>query len=207
MENWLIGIVGALLSAACGGFVGHKLTVKLFNERSKLQKQAFWGEFTLLKERYSSCIPALIDDYENPLKNSCSRVPDFDMSIIDSLSTELCASTELLNFDQRELVMGLKAIFPKVKGVCLKRSELFQEWITKENKAEVYHPIRFYTAQLLLDVIQVIFYTCKIAEEKQNFTFGKYAVQDHAEVACRICGIEYDKNFWIGIEKRLTPAA
>ncbi|MDU0354471.1 hypothetical protein RS130_11475 [Paraglaciecola aquimarina] len=206
MENWLIGIVGALLSAACGGYVGHKLTVKLFNERSKLQKQAFWGEFTLLKERYSSCVPALIDDYKKPLKNSYSRVPAFDMSLIDSLSTELCASTELLNFDQRDLIIGLKVIFPKIKTANLKRDELLQEWFTKENKAEVYDPIRFYTAQLLLDVIQVIFYTCKIAEEKQNFTFGKYAVQDYAEVACRICGIEYDKNFWICIKKRLAPA-
>jgi hypothetical protein len=206
MENWLIGIVGALLSAACGGYVGHKLTVKLFNERSKLQKQAFWGEFTLLKERYGSCVPALIDDYKNPLKNSYSGVPAFDMSIIDSLSTELCASTELLNFDQRELIIGLKEIFPEIKTISLKRDELFQEWFTKENKAEVYNPIRFYTAQLLLNVIQVIFYTCKIAEEKQNFTFGKYAFQDHAEVARRICGIEYDKNFWICIKKRLAPA-
>lgn len=205
MENWLIGIVGALLSATCGGYVGHKLTVKLFNERSKLQKQAFWGEFTLLKERYSSCVPALIDDYQKPLKNSYSGVPEFDMSIVDSLSTELCATTELLSFDQRKLIMGLKAIFPKVKAISLKRDESIQKWFTEESQAEA-NTIRFYTAQLLLDVIQVIFYACKIAEEKQNFTFGRYAVQDHAEVACRICSIEYDKNFWTGIEERLSPA-
>ncbi|MBB1419745.1 hypothetical protein H5187_21110 [Pseudoalteromonas sp. SG44-1] len=206
MENWLIGIVGALVSAICGGVVGHKLTIKLFNERSKLQKQAFWGEFELLMKRYSRCVPALINDYNNPLKNSYSGVPEFDMTIIDSLSTELCGSIELLNTDQRELIIGLKGIFTKIKSLSMKRNELFQQLISDCNESEIYQPMQFYTAQLLLDVIQIIFYTCKISDEKQNFTFGKYSVQDQAEVACRVSKIKYDKNFWQGIEQRLAAA-
>ncbi len=207
MENWLIGVFGALLSAICGGIVGHKLTIKLFNERSKLQKQAFWGEFALLMKRYSCCFPALIDDYNNPLKNSYTGVPEFDMSIIDSLSTELCASVELLNTDQRELIIGLKGIFSKVKSLNLERNKLFLKLINDDAKSEIYQPMQFYTAQLLLDVIQVIFYTCKISEEKQNFRFGEYSVQDHAEVACRVSHIKYDNKFWQGIEQRLAPAS
>ncbi|MGO3424157.1 MAG: hypothetical protein ACTIMZ_17250 [Pseudoalteromonas distincta] len=206
MENWLIGIVGALVSAICGGVVGHKLTIKLFNERSKLQKQAFWGEFELLMKRYSRCVPALINDYNNPLKSSYSGVPEFDMTIIDSLSTELCGSIELLNTDQRELIIGLKGIFTKIKSLSMKRNELFQQLISDGNESEIYQPMQFYTAQLLLDVIQIIFYTCKISDEKQNFTFGKYSVQDQAEVACRVSKIKYDKNFWQGIEQRLAAA-
>lgn len=207
MENWLIGVVGALVSAICGGIVGHKFTIKLFNERSKLQKIAFWGEFSLLMKRYSRCIPALIDDYNNPLKYSLTGVPEFDMSIIDSLSTELCASMELLNTDQRELIIGLKEIFPKVKSLSLKRNELFLKLISDGNEIDMFQPMQFYTAQLLLDVIQVIFYTCKISEEKKSFKFGEYSVQDHAEVACRVSNINYDKNFWQGIEQRLAPAS
>jgi hypothetical protein len=206
MESLLIGIVGALVSAVCGGYVGHKLTIKLFNERSKLQKRAFWEEFTLIKKQYSACVPKLINDYKNPTKDKYSGVPECDMSIIDSLSTELCASMELLNSDQRELIVNLKALFPRVKYLDLKRNELFQELISRDNKSEVYNPMQFYTAQLLLNVIQVIFYTCKIAEEKQSFTFGEYTVQEHAEVACRICGIEYVKDFWLSVEERLAPA-
>jgi hypothetical protein len=207
MENWLIGIFGALISAICGGFVGHKLTIKLFAERSQLQKQAFWREFQLLKEIYSTHISELIDDYENPLKNSYSGIPKFDMSIIDSLSTELCASTEVLNFEQRQLIIRLKSLLPKIIDISVERDVVIQEWFTNENKTDAYQPIRFYTAQLLLDAIQVIFYTCKIAEEKQNFTFGNYSIQEHAEVTCRICNIKYNKDFWVAVEERLVPVA
>lgn len=206
MENWLIALVGAVFSALCGGYVGHKLTVTLFNERSNLQKQAFWEEFNLIKENYSSHISSLIDDYQNPLKNSYSGIPNTDMSIIDSLSVELCSSTELLNIEQRKLIIGLKAVLPKIQETSRKRSAVIQDWFQNENKADALHPIQFYTAQLLLDVIQVTFYTCKLAEEKQNFTFGDYSVEDHAEVACRICEIEFKKDFWAKIESRLALA-
>ena len=207
MENWLIniiiGLVCAIVGAIVGGGVGHHLTMKLYRERSKQQKEAFWREFTLLKERYSSCLSALIDDYKNPLKDSYSAPVEFDMSLIDSLSTEICASTELLTFDQRELIINLKSYLPRSRTVIGKRDEFIVKWYKNKDKAECLNPIRFHTAKMLHDVIDVIFYTYKIAEEKQNFSLGERSFQDRAKVACSISKIPYDQPLWIQIEKQL----
>ena len=108
MENILIALGGALFSAACGGFVGHKLTVKLFRERSALQKKAFWCEFDLI------------------------------------------------------LITRLKTVLLKIQKTSQERDAVIEEWFKTENKATTFNPIRFYTAQMLLDTIQVVFYSVTV---------------------------------------------
>lgn len=200
MENLMIGVLCAL----AGGYFGYSLTVKQANDRTKLQKQALWKEFSLIQEMFSKCVEKLMGEYEKPLKNAYVGVPKFDMTIIDSLSCELSASTELLNYDQRELIMGLKSTFKNLQKHETIRDGYIQTWLKNENKSGTYSSIGFYTAVLLRDVLQVIYYSYKISEYKDNFTYDQYGLLEHAKVTCELCKIDFDASFWERIEQRLS---
>jgi len=202
LENLTIGLSGACIGAALGAYFGHSFTIKIFNDRALKQKEAYYNEFELLSSLYKINFPSLLDDYNKPNKDYFASLPDFDTSILDNLILELSSSEEVLSYEQRLFSSNMKNMLAgtteKVKQRDAEIDKLF-----KEEKGSNIYAVRYHTSMLLIDAINLLFHTSKVINERSNFIFGDYKYIEYAEVACRICEINFNKQLW---EKILLDA-
>jgi hypothetical protein len=195
LENWTVGLSGACIGAALGAYFGHSFTIKIFNDRALKQKEAYYNEFKLLSSLYKINFPSLLDDYNKPNKDSFTSLPNFDTSILDNLILELSSSEEVLSYEQRLFSSNLKNMLVVTAEKVNKRDVEIDKLFKKERGSNIF-AVRHHTSLLLMDAITLLFHTSKVINERANFIFGDYKFIDYAEVACRICEINFNKKLW-----------
>ncbi|TOC00375.1 hypothetical protein CGJ94_25045, partial [Vibrio parahaemolyticus] len=76
VENWLIGIVCAVI----GGVAGHILASRLYNQRVESLEHAMSDEFEFLRVEMERWFPKLLLEHQRPIQDVYSVIPAIDLS-------------------------------------------------------------------------------------------------------------------------------
>jgi hypothetical protein len=216
MENSLLSFVlgalisGGVLGALIGVFLGHRLAVSLFRERSKALENAFYNDFYILKDDLISWFPALLEEYRGPLKLSYSGPAPLDLKLIENLIVELAGTDRMISPDQRRLVSRMERSIEGIKKKDKTRDIYIKRWLENEEelngseKHDISSHISFITAQLLVDVSQGIYFLDKVLSERK-----KFAISDDSSIltfmkhACSATNSNFDREECSAIVSRL----
>lgn len=207
--SYLINIACALGGALFGSWIGHKFTISLFKSRTQKQKKALYDEIQIINEDYINWLMILVDEFNDPLKHCYSGAPLIHTKLLDNLVVELSSTDEMLSKSQRRLLVGLSN---KNRAISIKESQRdvnINDWLTKGEQLEkterlkTSQSIEFWTAHLLREVIEIIFYTSKLSEENNNFIFGTYELIEQIKAVCKYSNLEFDSLFWKKVIRRI----
>jgi hypothetical protein len=216
MENSLLGFVlgalisGGVLGALIGVFLGHRLAVSLFRERSKALENAFYNDFSILKDDLISWFPALLEEYRSPLKQRYSGPAPLDLKLIENLIVELAGTDRMISSDQRMLVSRMERSIESIKQKDKTRDIYIKRWLENEKELngserhDISSRISFITAQLLVDVSQGIYFLDKALSERNKFTISDdSSISAFMKHACSATSLDFNREECIAIVKRL----
>ncbi|EGR5064159.1 hypothetical protein C1E47_19515 [Vibrio cholerae] len=205
----LVNIICALVGAIFGSWIGHLFTIKLYREKTTKQKKALYEEVSIIKADFLSCIKSLMDEFSNPLRDKYHGVPLIYTQLIENLIVELSSTDEILSTDQRVLLVRIANKNKSLSEKYSERDEFVDRWLRDGNELDaserqkIKKGIEFWTAQILIEVIDIIFHTAKFLEEKDNFKFGKYSLDMKINVVCQYGEITFDDSFWNKISNKI----
>ena len=208
--NIFINIICALGGAIFGSWIGHRFTIKLYKEKALNQKEALSKEVYLIHDDFISWLKILIDEFGSPLRESYSGPPFIYTQLIENLIVELSGTHQIVSLDQRNLLIGLKRKNEELLEKDGKRDKYANRWLLKSaelNKVEKLRTkqgVKFWTAHLLSEVIDIVFHTSKFIEEKDNFMFKEYGLEVKINIVCQYSGIDYNPEFWSEVTKLLN---
>jgi len=193
MSN-LISVLGVLL----GAYLGHYFTMRQFNERSKNQKIALYNEVSIINEDYIGCFKNLIDDFKKPLKKTYLGIPCVSTRIIDNLMIELSSSNEILSKDQRALLARLENLHLHLESIHKAKNVHIDAYLL--GKSQPYFDIKYRAAEQLVHIVELIFYTAKMLEERENFIFSDHTKIDMIHAVCKMSELDIDDSFWNSVK-------
>ncbi|XPF94289.1 hypothetical protein ACM9HF_20110 [Colwellia sp. RE-S-Sl-9] len=208
--SYMINIVCALGGALFGSWIGHKFTISFFNSRTKKQKIALYDEVQIINEDYINWLNILIDEFNEPLKDSYSGAPFIHTKLLDNLVVELSSTDEMLTKNQRRLLVGLSnknralAVKDNERDLCINDLRTKSDQLDDRERFRATKNIEFWTAHLLREVIEIIFYTSKLNEESNNFIFGKYEIIEQIKAVCKYSNLDFDEQFWQKVIQRIS---
>lgn len=216
MENSLLGSVlcalisGGVLGTLIGVFLGHRLAVSLFRERSEALKNAFYNDFSILKDDLVGWFPALLGEYRNPLNQSYSGPAPLDLKLIENLIVELAGTDRMISPDQRMLVSRMERSIEGIKQKDKARDIYIKRWLENEEELngserhDISSNISFITAQLLVDVSQGIYFLDKMLSERNKFTISDdSSISDFMKHACSSTNLNFNREECVAIVNRL----
>lgn len=199
VENWLIGIVCAVI----GVVAGHVLTSRLYNQRVESLEQAMNDEFEFLRVEMERWFPKLLLEHQKPIQDVYSVIPAIDLSLVENIVIELASSKRRVTREQRKLIIRLKFLLAHAVEIDSQRGVLVKKLFESENlidlggKREIGNRISFLTAQLLIDAAETIFYLIKLSEEQRNFEINEHhSYKDYIDVACKLSNVEVQPDVW-----------
>jgi hypothetical protein len=216
MENSLLNFVlgalisGGVLGALIGVFLGHRLAVSLFRERSKALENAFYNDFSILNDDFISWFPALLEEYRDPFKQSYSGPAPLDLKLIEKLIVELAGTDRMISPDQRMLVSRMERSIEGIKKKDKTRDIYIKRWLENEEELngsernDISRHISFITAQLLVDVSEGIYFLDRVLSER-----NKFAISDDSSIstfmkrACCATHSNFDHEECSAIVRRL----
>ena len=206
VENLLIGLLGALV----GVFLGHRLTISLYRNRTNSLEKAFYNEFEIIRDDFKDWFPALIEEYDAPLRDQYTGPTPLDLRLVESLTVELAGTDKIISTDQRMLLSRLERMICNIRKNDSNRSIRLKKWIENSQnmeKLEQYHiknELEFITAQLIIDVSQGIYFLEKLVNERKEFAIGDVnSINIFLERSFETCKLEFDNDKWNSIIKRL----
>ncbi|WP_171314300.1 hypothetical protein [Vibrio splendidus] len=206
--NILINIICALSGAVFGAWFGHKFTVKLSRDKAIKQKQALYEEINIIHSNFLTWLKELISEFDTPLRESYSGPPSIYTQLIESLIVELSETDEIVSSEQRKLFIGLKSKNKALIDKDKKRDKFVNRWLLESetldqaDKYKTKQGIEFWTAHLLLEVIDIVFHTSQFVEENDNFMFRDYSIEQKIMIVCQYSCIGYDESFWSRVRRR-----
>ncbi|MEZ9674474.1 hypothetical protein AB4282_24300 [Vibrio lentus] len=199
VENWLIGIVCAVI----GGVAGHILAFRLYNQRVESLEHAMSDEFEFLRVEMERWFPKLLLEHQRPIQDVYSVIPAIDLSLVENIVIELASSKRRVTREQRKFIIRLKFLLAHAVEIDSQRGVLVKKLFETENlidvgeKREIGNRISFLTAQLLIDAAETIFYLIKLSEEQRNFEISEHhSYKDYIEVACKQSNVEVQPAVW-----------
>lgn len=203
--NIFINIISALGGALFGSWMGYKYTISIFNDRTKKQKAALYEEVLIINEDYINWLKILVNEFNDPLRDSYSGAPFIYMQLIENLVVELSGTDEILSKSQRRLLARLSNKNHELAFFDKKREIHINKWLNDENlekseKIKASKTIAFWTAMLLREVIDIIFYTAKFRKNSNNFITDTTIKK--IDAVCKYANIDFDKIFWGKVETK-----
>ncbi|EPM3870481.1 hypothetical protein ACTJ2V_003447 [Vibrio cholerae] len=199
IENWLIGIVCAVI----GGVAGHILAYRLYNQRVQSLEHAMNDEFEFLRLEMERWFPKLLVEHQNPIQDVYSVIPAIDLSLVENIVIELASSKQRVTREQRKFIIRLKFLLAHAVEIDSQRGILIKNLFETESvmnfseKRVLGNRISFFTAQLLIDCAETIFYLIKLSEEKRHFEISDHhTCKDYIEVACKQASVEVQPAVW-----------
>lgn len=191
----LIGLTSGLVGAVVGVIFGHILTIRIYKKRADSLELGFYAELELIFSYFQSWLSNIYDEYERPHRDSYKGFPRIDLTCIDSLTTELIAVNRLFTKDQRELILNLKSKFRNMEVKDHQRDENLNH---NENGNFYINPA--FTARLIIDGIEVIWYLNKFIKSKNNFRIDESdSWENKAKKVFLLSGIDFNSNTWKNI--------
>ncbi|WGY44996.1 hypothetical protein [Vibrio sp. ABG19] len=209
ISELLIGASCALLGAIIGAFLGAYFTRIDNKKRTEKMEHAFYYEFQHTSETLINWFQTLVEEYNNPLRNEYSGLPNIDLSLVDALVVELAATDRMVTTPNRQLILRMKPSLTSLHSAEIKRDEFISSWLTSghlmdnEKKRECRRKIKYFTGRLLIDVTQLIFYLQKLDAERERFVFMQDVSRvDMVRACCITTGMNYDHHMWIPLLKQ-----
>ncbi|WP_426360357.1 hypothetical protein ACPUVO_09130 [Pseudocolwellia sp. HL-MZ19] len=128
--------------------------------------------------------------------------------MIDNLMVELSGTDEALSKNQRVFLMRIHRKNNRITTKDNSRCEYSDQWLTHvkpysaNDKNLLKQSIEFYTAHLLLEAVETIFYTAKFLECGNSFIFSQDSVKEKIEAVCKYTGSDYDEKLWGNVLRR-----
>ncbi len=202
----LINVICALGGAIIGSWFGHQYTIKLSKEKSIKQKKALLGEVNIINQDFTNWLMVLMQEYKKPLRKSYSGPPKIYTQLIDNLIIELSGTSEILSVDQRNLLVGLQSKQELIAQKDRARDKYVNQFITASDdeltiidKNDISKSIKFWTAHLLQEAVDIIFHTSKFEVERDSFTLNHYKDEERAKVICARNNFPYEEKFWLEV--------
>lgn len=202
LVSLILNITYAFGGALFGSWMGHKFTIKQLELRTKKQRSSLYDELQIINEDYIGWLKILVNEFNDPLRNCYIGAPIINTKLLNNLIVELSSTDEMLSKDQRRLIARLGDKNRVIEVKDNKRDVFINDFLTKSHELEeherweIIQNIEFWTAQLLREATDIIFYTSKLDEERNNFIFGKYEVIEQIRVVCKYCELDFDDDFW-----------
>ena len=206
VENLLIGLLGALV----GVFLGHRLTISLYRDRTNSLEKAFYNEFEIVRDDFKYWFPILIEEYDAPLRDQYYGPTPLDLRLVESLVVELAGTDKIISPDQRMLLSRLERMICKIRKDGKNRSIIIKKWIensqnmNKQEKLHIKNKLEFITAQLIIDVSEGIYFLEKLVNERNKFAIGDVeSINVYLERSFEYCNLSFDNDKWGNIIQRL----
>lgn len=204
IEQWFIALVAAVIGAVVGGIYGHVFTLKLYRERANSIENGLFHEVELIKEYFESWLAVLLDEYRKPVRETFSGTEGYDTGCLESLVVESIAAGRILSKDRRKLILNLKKT---LSGVA-KEDQLRNEHTKFYEAKDAFMVPTPSTARLIGSAVEIIYYTKKFIQEKDEFTFSdSTAGQPKAEIAFESAGIDFNHVEWSRISEHHLQSA
>ncbi|WP_434927372.1 hypothetical protein [Shewanella sp. HL-SH2] len=164
----------------------------------------------MANENYINWLKRLVDEFSVPLKTSYTGAPFIHTELINNLVVELSSTDEMLSKNQRRLLVGLNDKNQALAVNDNKRDVYINDWnirghqFEKSEEIKTSQNIEFWTAQILREVVEIIFYTSKFNEENSNFIFGEYDIIEQIKAVCKYSSLDYDESFWKKVILRIA---
>lgn len=203
-------LIISIFCAVFGGYSGHYFTQKSYEKRVSKLEIAFYNEFRYIVSELELWLPTLVSEYRKPLVGGYSGSPELDLSLVNALVIELAGTHAICPPEQRKLIIRLKANFVGIEAKDKNRDLYIKRWLENgdlmdnNDERNVSCGITFHTAELLVEVVEVIFYLNKLIEEQSRFNLSDYHTNlDYSKVACKRSKLDFDSSFWDLIYRRL----
>ncbi|MGC7893633.1 hypothetical protein [Vibrio anguillarum] len=204
----LFNIIFALSGAVLGSILGHRFTIGLSKDKATQQKKALYNEVFIIQTEFVNYLKPLMDEFNEPLRQKYFGPPLIYTRLIENLMVELSGSDEIISIEQRKFLVRIghkdKALSKKDNS----RSAFVERWLISNGnldfseKLSTEQSIQFWTAHLLREVVDIIFHASKFLEEKDNFMFREYSLEQKIIVVCKYSDIAYESSFWTKVIQR-----
>jgi hypothetical protein len=206
VDNLLIGILGALV----GVFFGHRLTISMYRDRSNALEKAFYNEFEIIRDDFKDWFPALVDEYDTPLRNQYFGITPLDLRLVESLVVELAGTEKIISPDLRMLLSRLERMIGNIRVNDSNRNIKIKKWfensqnMEKIERHDIKKEIEYITAQLLIDASQGLYFLEKVVNERNKFSIGDSgSINLFLERSFEVCNLEFNSDKWNTVIKRL----
>ncbi|WP_217533093.1 hypothetical protein [Vibrio metschnikovii] len=204
----IFNIVFALIGAVVGAILGHHFTIKLSKNRAAQQKKALYNEVLIIQTEFVNYLKPLIDEFNEPLRQKYFGPPVIYTRLIENLMVELSGTDEIISIEQRKFLVRIGHKDKALSKKDTSRSEFIERWLVKNSSLDVSEKlsteqsIQFWTAHLLREVVDIIFHASKFLEEKDNFMFREYSLEQKIIAVCKYSDITYKSSFWTKVIQR-----
>ena len=182
MGSAIVSVLGALL----GTLLGYKLSTFSEEKRTKNYLYSYYCEIEIIKEDYGKLLEALLDEYRKQKRTTCSVPVKVDFKYIHELEVTLAGE---ITIEHRKFIKWLKDSVSCIESHYKSRKN------ASKDTEKFYCIPRYFTALLIVDVIQIIYCTTKLLESKDKFSIStNHDYSQFAEVSCKVSKIAFDRN-------------
>lgn len=156
-----------LLVGVFGVWIGHRLTISLYEIRIKNLEYAFYEEWNLISDQLTPILRILVEEYRYPIVEKTIAFNDTCLEYMDAMAIELISLADVITSNHRKFISNFKSAFSGYEKEFRERDRIVDSNFSGVSINIPKGP----NGRLISYLVEMIYQLDRITSMKRKYTF------------------------------------